>query len=269
MSDNITPELLLEYRKCNMTHPEELSEYIDYKKKIKDMDIFWKRDFQSKSAWSLKTKLSHTANEKLYAEMNDLLNKLNKKNFDLICDSITKLNIVCREHMIELVTRIIEGATRNHLFINVYAMACNILMPYYITNGTEKVHFRDVLWTNCQETFELYANKNIDNDIDKKNLIGMIKFIGELYNVNVLITTVIFICFIRLHTNVINKNPHSVEAICVLMTIVGKEFYKKDPEKAESCYSKIEKLLKDGNIVSKEKFMVEDVVELKIKENWQ
>jgi translation initiation factor 4G len=266
MGDNITPELLLEYRKYNMTYPVELTNYIDDKKKIKDMELFWKRDFQSKSTWSLKTKLSHTENEKLYADINDLLNKLNKKNFDLICENITKSNIVCREHMIELVKRIMEEAMRNHLFINIYAQACNILMPYYITEGNEKVHFRDVLLSKCQETFELYAKNN--NDIDKKDLIGMIKFIGELYNVNVLITSVIFMCFVTLYTNVMNKKQHSVEAICTLMTIVGKDFYQKDQIKAKSCYLKIEELLQNGNIVSKEKFMIMDLKELKEKENW-
>jgi translation initiation factor 4G len=266
MGDNITPELLLQYRKCNLEYPIELSKYIDYKKKIRDMDLFWKRDFQSKSTWSLKTKLSHTENEKLYSDINDLLNKLNKKNFDLICDSITQLQITCREHMIELVKRIIEEAMLNHLFINIYAKACSILMPYYIMEGNEKVHFRDVLLSRCQETFELYVKTK--DDTDKKELIGIIKFIGELYNVNVLITSVIFMCFVTLYTNVMSNKPNSVEAICILMTVVGKDFFQKDNIKAKSCYLKIEELLKNGNIISKEKFMIMDLQELKEKEKW-
>jgi hypothetical protein len=230
------------------------------------MDLFWKRDFQSKSMWSLKTKLNHTENEKLYAEINDLLNKLNKKNFNLICENIIKLNIICREHMTELVKRIMEEALRNHLFINIYAMACNMLMPYYITEVNEKVHFRDILLSKCQETFELYIKSN--NELDKKDLIGIIKFIGELYNENILITSVIFMCFVSLYTNVMNKKQYSVEAICTLMTIVGKSFFQKDNIKANSCYLKIEELLQNGNIISKEKFMIMDLNELKQKEKW-
>jgi hypothetical protein len=267
--ENITPEFLLEFRKCNTDYPPELATYIDHRKKQKDMDLFWKRDFRPKSSWLHRSKLNQSDSDKLYSEINDLLNKLNKSNFDIICENITQLTLTCREHMIKLVERIIEEATLNHLFIHIYAKVCNILMPYYITDLGEKIHFRDVLLSKCQETFEKYV-KNKDNSIDKKTFIGIIRFIGELYNSNILIasTSLIFLCFVDLYTNVMNKKENSIEAVCTLMTVVGKEYFNKDPVKAKSCYLKIEELLQNGNIQSKEKFIIMDLKELKEKEKW-
>jgi hypothetical protein len=263
---DITPEFLLQFRNNNLEPSPELLPYIDNKKKTKDMDLFWKRDFKPKNSWLIQTKLNQTDEDKLYSEINDMLNKLNKSNFDSICEGIMNMAITCREHMVKLVQRVIEEAIRNSLYINLYAKMCFVLMPYYITDIGEKIHFRDVLLSNCQETFEKYTKQK--DDVEKNELIGIVKFIGELYNANILISSVIFMCFVSLYTNVMTKKVNSIEAISTLMTVVGKEYFQRDPVKAKSCYAKIEQIIQNGNIMAKEKFTILDLKELKEKECW-
>lgn len=262
----ITPELLLQFRAYNVEPPAEILHYIDNKKKTRDMDLFWKRDFKPKNSWSMKTKQNQTDTDKLYLEINDMLNKLNKSNFDAICDGITKLNLTCRDHMVKLVERTMEEAIANHLFVNLYAKMCNVLMPYYITDMGEKIHFREVLLNNCEETFEKFTKHK--DDVDRNELIGIVKFIGELYNANVLTSSLIFICFVSLYINVMSKKQNSIEAMCTLMSVVGKEYFQRDPIKAKSCYLKIEQILQNGNIMAKDKFTVLDLKEQKEKELW-
>jgi hypothetical protein len=168
--------------------------------------------------------------------------------------------------MLKLAERIIEEAIANHLYIKLYAQMCHVLMPYYITDMGEKIHFRDVLFSNCQETFEKYTKQK--DDTARTELIGIVKFIGELYNVSVLVSSVIFMCFITLYTNVMSKKINSIEAICMLMSVVGKEYFNRDHEKATAFYLKIEQILQNGNIMAKDKFTVLDLKELKEKEHW-
>lgn len=265
-NENITPEYLLQFRQHNIECLVEMINYIDTKKKIKDMDLFWERDFRPKNSWFQKNKSGQSATDEIYSEINDKLNKLNNSNFDIICKEIMNLGITCRDHMIKLVERIIEESISNHMYITLYAKMCNMMMPYYIIDLGEKIHFRDVLLSKCQETFEKYTKHN--NDISRNELIGIVKFIGELYNVNVLISSVIFMCFVSLYINVMSKKTNSVEAICSLMEIVGKMYHDKDPLNAKSCYHKIEQILQNGNIAAKDKFTIMDLIDQKDKEKW-
>jgi hypothetical protein len=263
----ITPELLLQYKNLNFDVPLELTQYIDKmksNKKPKDIESFWKRDTKSNSLFL--NKQNQTDTGKLYSDMNDLLNKISDGNFDTICNMITGLPIVNSEHMEKLVEKIIGEALVNTKYMNLYAGICLKLMPFSIIAETEKIHFRDILFTKCQDTFEKYT-KNKDN-VEKEKLIGLVRFLGELYKLNVITSCVIFMCFIPLYTNVMSKKPNAIEALCTLMTIVGKDFFKKDNLKATSCFSKIEQILHNGGICAKDKFAIMDLVDKKNKENW-
>ena len=262
---DITPEYLLQFREYNLDVPIELETYIDSRKKIRDLSAFWKRDFRPKNSW-FRTRGTLTENEKLVTEINDLLNKLNKSNFDTIYESIIKLQLLCRDNMIKLVDRVIDGAITNNLYIDIYVKLCYKLMTFYITDLGEKIHFRDVLLTKIQETFAKYTTN--DTTIEKNDLLGICKFIGNLYNNNVILNCVIEMCFITLYPNAVNKVANSIEAICTLMSIVGHMFFKKDPIKASMFFSRIEKLLTNGNISAKEKFTIQDLKTLKDTELW-
>ena len=262
---HITPEYLLQFREYNLDVPNELEKYIDNNKKIKDLSIFWKRDFKPKVSW-FKTKESMTDDEKIFTETNDLLNKLNKSNFDSISDSVLKLQLTCRNHMDKLVIRVIDGAIANNLYIDVFAKLCHKLSQFYIIENGEKVHFRDILKTKVQDKFEKYT-KN-DMTIDKNNLFGICKLIGYLYINGMLTNCIVEMCFINLYPGAINRITNMVEAMCILMEIIGKYFYKKDASKADIFFTRIEKILNSGNISAKEKFVIQDLLELHKKENW-
>lgn len=262
----ITPEYLLKYRTINVDIPAELVLYIDTKKKVKDLEVLWKRDFRPKSSWILKNKLNQTKGDELKLEITELLNKLNKSNFETIYKSIIVLNIVCYDDMALLVSNIIEYSIRDILHAKLYAILCEKLVSFYITDMTEKVHFRDVLLSKCQSTFETSLKTETTAH---EYMIGLVKFMGELYNENIIINTVIFMCFVTLYTNVMSNKPNSIEILTTFMTIVGKKYFEKDSEKANSIYIKIEALLQNGNISQKDKFVIMDLQDLQQSNNWQ
>jgi hypothetical protein len=130
----------------------------------------------------------------------------------------------------------------------------------------EKIHFRDILLTRCQEIFE----ENIDNidDIDKIKLLGLAGMIGELYNLNILPSSVMLLCFNELYNNIIKNPPNVINALCSLMSISGKEYYRRDHTNAETCLFFMTKIKDDETTSRREKYLVMDLIDLKKKENW-
>jgi hypothetical protein len=208
--------------------------------------------------------------------MNDLLNKVSETNVDTVASSMLKLQIQSREQMVHLVDIIIDESTKNHKFTKTYAKLCHKLMTFYIIqlkndnqdehNDEDKIHFRDILLTRCQEIFE----ENIEkvNDVDKIKLLGLAGMIGELYNLNILPSSVMLLCFNELYIN-INKNPPNViNALCSLMNISGKEYFRRDNSNAKVCLHFMIKIKDDETMNRREKYLVMDLIDLKKKESW-
>jgi hypothetical protein len=273
VTDAITIDDILKYRNNNTSILDELVPYIDKNannKKYRNNNSTWKRDPPAKTNWLLNNKLNQTETTKLYSSMNDLLNKVSDSNFEIVSTSMSKLNISSREHMTHLVNIIIEESIKNHRFTSLYAKICHKLMPFYVVSCDEdedKIHFRELLLTRCQEIFE----ENIKNiqDIDKMKLLGLAGIVSELYNLNILSSSVLLLCFNELFNN-INKNPPNViNALCYFMTIAGKEYFKRDSNNASKCIGCLIGLVEsDKELNRREKYLIMDLVDLKKKEKW-
>ena len=93
-------------------------------------------------------------------------------------------------------------------------------------------------------------------------------FIGELYNCEILTNVILTNCFMILITNTVKKYAYTIESLCKLMLIVGKDFCKKDKQHATICLKKMEELIKLPDIKTRDRFMVEDLIDKKNKERW-
>lgn len=272
MCNNITNiDDILKYRENNINVLEQLIPFIDKNANNKKYRYVptWRRESSTKTNWILANKLHQTDTTKLHTSINDLLNKLSESNIDKVSSSIFELKIISREQMIHLVNSIISEAIINHKFTELYAKLCHKLMPFYIMIHEEvegKVHFREILLSRCQDIFEEYMN-DISN-VDKTKLLGLSGMIGHLYTLNILSSSVLLLCFNDMYKNINSQSSNIVNALCTLMTTSGKEYYKRDKQRADLCMYKMETLKNSEEIEKREQFLVMDLLDLKKKENW-
>jgi len=270
---------ILKYRETNKNILEKLIPFIDKNmnnKKYRNNHGTWKREAPIKTNWLLANKLNQTESTKLYSSMNDLLNKVSETNVDTVASSMLKLQIQTRDQMTHLVDIIIDESTKNHKFTKIYAKLCHKLMTFYIIhlkndnqdedNDEDKIHFRDILLTRCQEIFEENIEK-ID-DVDKIKLLGLAGMIGELYNLNILPSSVMLLCFNELYNNIHKNPPNVINALCSLINISGKEYFRRDYSNAELCLHFMTKIKDDESTSRREKYLVMDLIDLKKKESW-
>ena len=119
----------------------------------------------------------------------------------------------------------------------------------------------------------------------KKQMLGNVKFIGQLYKVNLLREKVMRFCIgsmlkLEERKDIKSKNPEyedtgntdmdeeDHEAICNMFATIGSTIDK--PPAAEFmkvCFQKIERLSQDQNLPSRSKFMYKDLIDLR-SNNW-
>ncbi|AYV78214.1 MAG: eukaryotic translation initiation factor 4G [Edafosvirus sp.] len=278
-------DIFMKYREFNIDIPVELLGLVDRNKRpLKQKrehreggsaGIWRKIDPRFKNSWITTNKLNQDVDEKLYSSMRGILNKLSADNFDKLIDELMSLSITSKEHLDELATIIFHKAISEQTFSIMYAKLCNKLLPYYIEKegdsagaSGQKIFYREFLLNKCQEMFESCTSKHDPNDISKERILGCIVFIGELYNANILTNPIIYGCFLTLMVNITKQCVYSLDSLCTLMTIVGKEFCKKDKIKADHCLKKMEQLLESTEISMRERFMIRDVIDKKVKEHW-
>jgi len=275
-------DIFIKYRHSNSDVPAELLVLIDRSKKplrqkgthkeTRDTGqngVWRKIDSRFKSSWLTTNKLNQDVDEKLYSSMRGILNKLSVDNFDTLVDELMSLTISSKEHLDELATIIFNKAISEQTFSCMYAKLCNKLIPYYVENEeSQKIFYREFLLNKCQEMFESCTSKHDTDDISKERVLGCIVFIGELYNTAILTNPIIYGCFLTLMVNITKQCIYSLDSLCTLMTIVGREFCKKDKIKADHCLKKMEQLLESTEISMRERFMIRDVIDKKNKEHW-
>lgn len=270
--NKITIDDIIKYRENNIDVLEQLIPFIDKNannKKYRTNNFTWRREQSTKTNWILANKLNQSDVNKLYASINDLLNKLSESNIDNVSKTMAELKIISREQMTHLVNSIIDEATKNHKFTGLYAKLCHKLMPFYIEGHEEhedKIHFREILLSRCQDIFEEYMNDI--SDVDKTKLLGLSGMIGHLYKLNILSSSVMLLCFDDMYNNIKKQPPNVINALCYMLGIAGKEYYKRDKQHAEICMHKMDITKNNNETGKREKFLIMDLFDLKKKENW-
>ncbi|KAF7297932.1 MI domain-containing protein [Mycena chlorophos] len=115
----------------------------------------------------------------------------------------------------------------------------------------------------------LYSDEYYAAQKAKRQGLGLIKFIGELFKLQMLTERIMHECVKKLLGNVENPEEEEIESLCKLISTVGSLL---DTPKARAhmdvYFSRMKELSKSKSVSSRMQFMLQDVIELRDRK-WQ
>ncbi|KAG9100203.1 hypothetical protein FRC06_004447 [Ceratobasidium sp. 370] len=103
----------------------------------------------------------------------------------------------------------------------------------------------------------------------KRQGLGLVRFIGELFKLQMLTERIMHECIKKLLSNVVNPEEEEIESLCKLLTTVGQSL---DNAKARNhmdiYFERMQEMARGSNINSRMQFMLQDVIELRLR-HWQ
>jgi DNA-directed RNA polymerase subunit F len=287
-----TMNQFISYKNANKDIPPELVEYIrlnDHKGKYRQKhytphNVNYQTVPKKKNNWILNKRDNLTDDEKLYYNYRSVLNKISDSNLGELYKEIISFELKSAEHLEKLVDLVFSKAVSENKFVITYAKLSKLLMTFKITlinvnndnndNLTKDIYFKSLLINKCQNMFNYVINLQ-NQELDQKDgvfmfkdqVLGCIEYIGQLYNYDMLSDKIIYSCFMLLFAKNIN-DPYIVDIICKLMRTVGAKFSRISPNDVKTCFAKIEQLITDENINTKDKFAIMDLLDLKNSEKW-
>lgn len=114
------------------------------------------------------------------------------------------------------------------------------------------------------EEVALYSQEYYAAQKAKRQGLGLIKFIGELFKLQMLTERIMHECVKKLLGNVNNPEEEEIESLCKLLTTVGQLL---DTQKAHAhmdvYFQRMKELTKSLNVSPRMQFMLQDVIELR------
>ncbi|OAX30766.1 ARM repeat-containing protein, partial [Rhizopogon vinicolor AM-OR11-026] len=114
------------------------------------------------------------------------------------------------------------------------------------------------------EEAELYSDEHYAAQKAKRRGLGLIKFIGELFKLQMLTERIMHECVKKLLGSVENPEEEEIESLCQLLKTVGQLL---DTPKARAhmdvYFIRMKELSKSTNITSRMQFMLQDVIALR------
>lgn len=101
----------------------------------------------------------------------------------------------------------------------------------------------------------------------KRRGLGLVQLIGELYKLDMIGKGVIRSCFARLLANVETPDEEDLESTAKLLTTVGEQYDKASPENMEIVFDRLSTILEGDKVISRIRFMIMDVMDLR-KKGW-
>ncbi|KAI6046362.1 armadillo-type protein [Pisolithus marmoratus] len=235
-------------------------------------------------------------------KVRSLLNKLTMEKFDSISDQIIAWankseNEKDARTLIQVIKLVFEKATDEANWSEMYARLCRKMMETISLKvqdeGIENTEgkpitggqlLRKYLLNQCQEGFErgwatkenttnakseLYSDEYYASQKAKRQGLGLIKFIGELFKLQMLTERIMHECVKKLLGNVENPSEEEIESLCQLLRTVGQLL---DVPKARAhmdvYFQRMRELCKSTNVRPRMQFMLQDVIELRDRK-WQ
>ncbi|KAI0368980.1 hypothetical protein BV20DRAFT_997562 [Pilatotrama ljubarskyi] len=132
------------------------------------------------------------------------------------------------------------------------------------TKATEDQAAKAAAENNKDGESALYSDEYYAAQKAKRQGLGLIKFIGELFKLQMLTERIMHECVKKLLGNVENPEEEEIESLCKLLTPVGQLL---DTPKARAqmdvYFSRMKELTKSPNVNSRMQFMLQDVIELR------
>ncbi|KAI9019840.1 hypothetical protein DFJ74DRAFT_674672 [Hyaloraphidium curvatum] len=263
----------------------------------------------SDSAWApptVKRVGVDDAEEKIRRKLQGLLNKLSLEKFESISQQIMGLGIDNESILALIIAGIFDKAVDEPNFGSMYARLCSKLSielprgrPWMADerDPTKNNLFRRLLLTKCQAEFEKGARwADIGKDREHKEIsemtleekqklvedeerrqklkrqgLGNIRFIGELFNLGMLGEKIMHACINQLlQDGAKNHGEEELESVCKLMTTIGEKLdHPKAKTHMDEYFKFIKKLATNQHLSSRIRFALQDVVDLREKNHWK
>jgi translation initiation factor 4G len=211
-----------------------------------------------------------------------ILNKLSLTTMDKLSQELVDLGIArndaCLKGVIEL---IVENAHVQPHFANMYALLCRQLSAWQV--GGKKA-FKKMLLTQCQVEFEKDTSKAVQEMIAhiedrqerayqaalvKKNYLGHMRFIGELYMNDMIKIDIMLWCL----NTLLEDDEEQLECFVKLMTTSGGSLSQQalaleragkpaSQEQLQICWKTVQQFAKKGPN-NRIKFMLQNLLELR------
>lgn len=212
------------------------------------------------------------------------LNKLSPNNQEKLSNEILETCKKSHDYLKLVVSGIFEKAWSETKYTQMYSNICKFLKANFedykypdadsIGILKSKNYFKYELLYMCEETFKKNPEENDLATLDenkkqevlaklKKKTLGNVRFIGELYNVNLITANIILECITGL-LDLFEKdvNEDKLEGACVLL-LTGAESLERPKLKlaTDSIYLRLKTILKNFNISTKNRFKIIDLQE--------
>ncbi|XP_029648517.1 eukaryotic translation initiation factor 4 gamma 1 isoform X1 [Octopus sinensis] len=227
-------------------------------------------------------------------KVRSILNKLTPQKFEVLLSQIKEININTENKLKIVIGLLFEKAISEPSFSVAYANLCNCLVKIKVPSSSHQgtVNFRDTLLNRCQVEFEKHSSEeadlikkqkeleNADSDETKKRLkeeleeafsaakrrsIGNIRFIGELFKLNMLTEKIMHDCVSNLLKS---RDEESLECLCRLLKTVGKEVDSDVSKGTMKIYfQQMKEIVSEKKTSSRVRFMLQDAIELR-ENNW-
>ncbi|CAB3369706.1 Hypothetical predicted protein [Cloeon dipterum] len=276
--------------------------------KLNETENAWKPNVLSQTSKSDDVNLE---NEDLFKRFRAVLNKLTPQKFDILVEQVKKMDIDTKEKLKGVIDLVFDKSVDEPGFCEMYAKLCYVLSRLNVvvskTNDgkgktEEAFNFKKELLHRCQEEFqkekqsksrlneqsqillkeiaeatgdkkrELIAQMDEDERRMRKKYVGVNRFIGELYKMQMLNGNIMMQCICKLLES---SNEESLECLCKLLTTIGQDLETRQEKDKKVCdlepqikiMRQIASNRKNG-VSSRIRFMIQDVIELR-EANWK
>ncbi|XP_072442871.1 eukaryotic translation initiation factor 4 gamma 3-like isoform X8 [Chiloscyllium punctatum] len=233
--------------------------------------------------------------QELFRRVRSILNKLTPQMFQQLMKQVQELTIDTEERLKGVIDLVFEKAIDEPNFSVAYANMCRCLTMLKVPMSDKpgaSVNFRKLLLNRCQKEFEKDKADDVVNEKKQKEIdatakteersrlqdeleeskdkarrrsIGNIKFIGELFKLKMLTEAIMHDCVVKLLKN---HDEESLECLCRLLTTIGKDLdFEKAKPRMDQYFNQMEKIVKERKTSSRIRFMLQDVIDVRMK-NW-
>ena len=259
-------EIFQKYKSIIKKKPDILYEFeigdesIQYASRLKASNILTNTEIKANLNLLIYRKNMSGQDEELYDQIVSKLNKISDKNFDEIAEEIMNLPYAKSKHIYRQAESILVKSLKESAHSEKYARLSLSLLPCYIEINENKIHFRTVLLTICQDIFnELIFDPKFDLQVKKKqeydrqiaydtlDLAGLTNFFGQLNKVNILPTQIISFCFDKLIKCIERGNAPDTryEGLKSLVESSVKNIKEKDQKVFTDMQNKIKHIIDD------------------------
>uniref|UniRef100_A0A2P2MSP2 Eukaryotic translation initiation factor 4G n=1 Tax=Rhizophora mucronata TaxID=61149 RepID=A0A2P2MSP2_RHIMU len=224
-------------------------------------------------------------------QLKAILNKLTPQNFEKLFEQVKAVNIDNIGTLNGVISQIFDKALMEPTFCEMYANFCYHLageLPDF-SEDNEKITFKRLLLNKCQEEFERgereqeEANKaNEEGEVKqseeereekrlkaRRQMLGNIRLIGELYKKKMLTERIMHECIKKLLGQDQNPDEEDIEALCKLMSTIGEMIDHPKAKQHMDAYFDIMMMLSNNmKFSSRVRFMLKDAIDLR-KNKWQ